>query len=380
MQKKLIALAIAGLAAAPAFAQSNVTVYGYMDMAMVNRSGNDGGVQGVKSTTALNSGVSAGNRIGFKGTEALGNGTSALFQHELQIFSDVGNLSGGNNGVSATGAGNNGQVGVRNSYVGLTGNWGTAVAGHLDGARYGVALKYDAFSGGTVAQGVSIQTHASRADNAIAYISPTWSGFSFIAAYTTNLVGQEGAGNVGDARLWAIQPNYTNGPLALTFNYESLKVKEAAFGNKADVEIVAMGGSYDFNIVKIMGYYENVKRDDPAWALANSVSLADQRAYTLGATIPVGANGLVRMNYSKLDDKTTRNGDCNKFGIGYKHSLSKRTFVYTDYARINNDNVNSKCTIATSASTNSVDNYGNATPGAGGLGVNGFDIGLAHSF
>ena len=31
MQKKLIALAVAGLAAAPAFAQTNVTIYGIAD-------------------------------------------------------------------------------------------------------------------------------------------------------------------------------------------------------------------------------------------------------------------------------------------------------------------------------------------------------------
>ena len=34
MQKKLIALAIAGLVSAPAFAQSNVTIYGVADAYM----------------------------------------------------------------------------------------------------------------------------------------------------------------------------------------------------------------------------------------------------------------------------------------------------------------------------------------------------------
>jgi len=367
MQKKLIALAIAGLAAAPAFAQSNVTIYGYMDMALVNQSGSDGGINVKSSKTSLNSGVSAGNRLGFKGVEPLGNGTSALFQHEIQLFSDTGNLTN-----SGTGAGGN--FGTRNSYVGLTGGWGTAVAGHVDGARFGVACKYDAFACGTVGQGVSIQKHASRADNAIAYISPTWSGFSFIAAYTTNLIGQEagtsanGAGNTGDGRLWAIQPNYTNGPLSLTANFEHLDVKDAATDN-GDVSIAVFAGSYDFQVVKVMGYYENVHTDGTrAW---------DQRAYTLGATIPVGANGVIRMNYSKLDDKTVANADCNKFGIGYKHSLSKRTFVYTDYGRVNNNN-GATCTIATSGSSGSLDNGG--AGGAAGFGTKGFDLGLAHSF
>ena len=37
MQKKIIALAVAGLVSGAAFAQSNVTVYGIIDMAYVYR-------------------------------------------------------------------------------------------------------------------------------------------------------------------------------------------------------------------------------------------------------------------------------------------------------------------------------------------------------
>ena len=47
MQKKLIALAIAGLASSAA-ADSNVTIYGLMDFGYVRTSGNDGGVTGAK--------------------------------------------------------------------------------------------------------------------------------------------------------------------------------------------------------------------------------------------------------------------------------------------------------------------------------------------
>ena len=38
MQKKIIALAVAGLASSAAFAQTNVTVYGTVDMAYVHQS------------------------------------------------------------------------------------------------------------------------------------------------------------------------------------------------------------------------------------------------------------------------------------------------------------------------------------------------------
>ena len=41
MQKKIIALAVAGLVSGAAFAQSNVTVYGIVDVGVYGFSGND---------------------------------------------------------------------------------------------------------------------------------------------------------------------------------------------------------------------------------------------------------------------------------------------------------------------------------------------------
>jgi predicted porin len=78
MQKKIIALAVAGLVSGAAFAQSNVTVYG---------------IRKAKSTD----GGQDGSRVGFKGTEDLGNGLSAFFQlgaafpsgHRLQCLKAV---------------------------------------------------------------------------------------------------------------------------------------------------------------------------------------------------------------------------------------------------------------------------------------------------
>ena len=120
MQKKLIALAVAGLVAAPAFAQSNVTIYGRADYGMVTRSGTpDGfGSADLNGKTEFASGVQAGSRLGFKGAEDLGNGLKAIFEIEYGLKMDEGT-------TSSTVWGN------RHSYVGLTGNFGTVVGGRL---------------------------------------------------------------------------------------------------------------------------------------------------------------------------------------------------------------------------------------------------------
>src|SRR5471032_1507488 len=75
MNKTMLALTLSALAGTAA-AQSNVTVYGIVDMAVVRESG---GVGAAASSTKLTSGVESGSRLGFKGAEDLGNGLSAIF-------------------------------------------------------------------------------------------------------------------------------------------------------------------------------------------------------------------------------------------------------------------------------------------------------------
>ena len=116
MQKKIIALAVAALASSAAFAQSNVTVYGIADVgqAFVKSSGAANGVnQGTVGRLDSNS-----SYLGFKGVEDLGNGLKALFQFETGFAADKGFWSS-----TATSG--------RDSYVGLTSNFGTVLAGNL---------------------------------------------------------------------------------------------------------------------------------------------------------------------------------------------------------------------------------------------------------
>ena len=93
MQKKLIALAVAGLASTGAFAQANVTVYGVADATFdVVRASNVKDGYDLGNTTRVSSNSSY---IGFKGAEALGNGLTAVFQVESGVdFAAGGNPYG----------------------------------------------------------------------------------------------------------------------------------------------------------------------------------------------------------------------------------------------------------------------------------------------
>src|SRR5574343_219704 len=129
MQKKVIALAVAALASSAAFAQTNVTIYGVVDVqqAWVKSSGAvDGNNQ--KTVCRLDS---HGNYIGFKGVEDLGNGLKAVFQYETEFYADAGG----------------GLTGNRDSFVGLTGGFGTVVAGRLTHPLRAMGAKVDLLPG-----------------------------------------------------------------------------------------------------------------------------------------------------------------------------------------------------------------------------------------
>ncbi|MDE2585773.1 MAG: porin, partial [Betaproteobacteria bacterium] len=98
MQKKIIALAVAGLASTAAFADTNVQIYGILDMGIghsqnsYNQSSlSPGGSSPIANaadkyantgvTGMFNGGMSA-SRIGLKGSEDLGNGLKAVFKLE----------------------------------------------------------------------------------------------------------------------------------------------------------------------------------------------------------------------------------------------------------------------------------------------------------
>src|SRR5574343_110802 len=287
MQKKIIALAIAGLASTAAFAQSNVTIYGRMDLGGVYRDGNSGGVNGVEGKYEIASGVGSGSRIGFKGVEDLGNGLKAVFQSEFGIAIDQ--VSG-----SSTANWTN-----RNSYVGLTGDFGTVVAGRLDGVRYGVFNTYDPFAGGTIGNFTQMTIQVDRADNAIAYISPNFNGFGLLLAYSSNVTSNEPKANDGAAQLHTIMGTYDNGPISARLDYE-----EIVDGINPKTWVATLGGSYDFGTVKVSALIDQIKTGDTF----------KEQAWLIGAKAPVGKFTLKAM-IGGVKDKVNDDANSLKWAL-----------------------------------------------------------------
>ncbi len=177
MNKKLLAVAIAGVLAAPlAQAQTaNVTLYGRLNLnsQVIINAKQDTGVK--QNLYQVNSNSS---RLGVRGTESLGGGLNAIFQAEERF--DASNAGA----VSLAG----------DSFVGLQGAWGTGKIGYFltpyddVGAVFGSVptlitgiLGSQSLWSNSGYVGNSIDTGAfdDRAANSLRYDSPNIAGFTF---------------------------------------------------------------------------------------------------------------------------------------------------------------------------------------------------------
>jgi len=331
MQKKIIALAVAGLASTAAFAQSNVQIYGVVDVGYTRAASSD--TSTFKTRNALASGIQNGSRIGFRGTEDLGNGLKASFVLEYGITAD-------------TGAGLAGPA--RQSFLALSNAYGTVAAGRQYTPQYGLVSKVDPFGTGTAGDvtygrgvygmGAAAAPTTIRLNNLVAYVSPSFSGFNVIAGYTADGLGDEdntlkGAKST-DAEIWAINPNYSNGPLFVGLNYHRVKIDALNYTDR----VWDLGASYDFGVVKLAGVYGQINNEGLGGATVDSKA----KQWMVGATVPVGAAGNVLVSYSrnKIDsDIAAADGaKASKWALGYTHALSKRTNLYAVYAKISTNN------------------------------------------
>lgn len=354
MQKKIIALAVAGLMSGAAFAQSNVTVYGVVDAYYGNGSGKAAAGGTKDSFSGINGGGLSGSRLGFRGMEDLGGGMKAVFVLEAGTLDNTANAT---TNAATQSTSTNGIDGWRQAYVGLNGGFGTVVAGRLQNAGYDFAVKYDAHGASIFSPVGQLQDNAGlsisardalgRLDNAVAYISPSFGGvtvkFNYAfgeqvkGAVQRDTAGANSATDVAKAQTaLALAADYDNGPLSVGFVYHDLNHVGATFvnGNRTDQSEWAVGAKYNFGMVTPFVSYQRAK---------NEVSNGTWDKYSLwnlGARVNVGAAGSVGIAYGRIKDKDevgTAGLKATSWGLDYQHALSKRTTAYVGYSKISND-------------------------------------------
>ncbi|AKU20898.1 porin [Massilia sp. NR 4-1] len=291
------------LAAGGAGAQTNITVYGSMDLGIVHESG------GPKAAGwTVQSGVEAGSRLGFKGTENLGGGLQALFVLESGIAGDTG---GSRPGGLAFG---------RQTLVGLSGGFGTVKLGRQFNLLTYALMDVDPFGGGHEGAYSNIMFSDFRTSNGIYYTTPTMQGFKASLTYAPG----ETPGNSKAKRETGLALEYQRGPLFAVFAHRTLEDATGSSRNKVSFA----GATYQVGAFKgALGYAVN---KDPAMAM-------DSRDLIVGATCEHGPSTYL-VSWIRHNDRSGLDQDANQAAIGYTFALSKRTDLYSSYSRINNKN------------------------------------------
>lgn len=295
MKKSILALAVLGAFAGAASAQSSVTIYGKLDLAL-------GKAAGSADKALLDN---AGSRLGFRGVEDLGGGLKATFGMEHRFSPQTGAAAANYwNGYS---------------HVGLMGNFGHVRIGRdYTPAFLMIQNQIDPFGGDTVANLRDVGMRVGgitkvRNSNMVEY-HVGMSGFNFGAQIAEATANPVSATSAGVKRPWSVAANYAAGPLFLGAGIEN--------GSGVNDNHWSIGARYNFGFATASAGYSK----------GTTNANADAKGFLLGVSAPVGA-GAIRAGYAQ--NKTGSAEASKKASIGYRHDLSKRTYLFADLARVN---------------------------------------------
>jgi predicted porin len=362
--------------AAPAWAQSSVTLYGIIDESIAYQSSQAalGANAGGRSNVKVLTGVWAGSRFGLKGSEDLGGGTRAIFTLE----------SGFN---PATGAQQfAGAMFGRQSWVGLSNPaFGSLTAGRQYTSYYSLLSTYSPTTWLTGSFGahpgdLDQMDTLYRANNSLVYTSPKLFGLTVSGSYS--LGGVPGSINRGSTWSGAVQ--YVNGPFGIAAGITRINnstLGGGAFGadststagGQQGVSAVtngyqsaqaqqraAVGAGYRFSAAwDVTVTYSNVQYVPGINSLYHDLAILN----TAGAVVHWKATPAIDLAGGYSYTRATRaNGitsaaQYHQFNLSEYYSLSKRTGVYALQAF---QRANGK-TLGTAGGTSIID----ATPSIG---------------
>ena len=353
MKKSLVVMVIASAAALPPAAQAeigNVRLYGSLNLDFELVSGK----QANGTNPTVNRVSSNSSRLGVRGSEYLGRGQVAIFQIESSINGDT----------------NAGNLGGRETFVGLQGDWGTLKLGNfltpyddiLPIFGNAPTLTTSILSTAAIwAQGPLSKVQGgfdARLGNSIRYETPPLGGFTGELQYSTrDSSGNADSANNGDhlselrhANVVSIGGFYSKGPIDFGVAYErNNKIRAERFNDDA----LSIASAYDFGFAspgvapRVGVVYERLRYD----TITSELKRGDLKRdfWGISATVPAGGGSIYAFwgragNGKGSADEGTAIGGLTKgadsaseqWELSYSYSLSLRTLLYAGYVKLNN--------------------------------------------
>ncbi len=304
-----IAGAIASLVAASvAHAETNVTIYGVADVYVAFQKGD-------KSETKVDSGGLSGSRLGFSASQDIGNGMKVLGKFEAGVAADSGDSTQG------------GKTWGRQTWVGLSGNFGTVTAGRQYTPTF-VALDnddpFETGAGSAISSEIVSIVGGSRANNSIAWELPKFGPVTVNLMYAA---GESGSGSSSNNAFFAGGLRYSQGPLGLGL---TVGRKNRADDTGVAATSVLLAGTYDFGAASVHAGVQSVRN------LTRAAATEDNRTeFFAGVHVPVG-DDKIWAGVGAGKTKNVDNSRATQVSLGYLHSLYKNTTLYGVATTIHN--------------------------------------------
>jgi len=434
MQKKLMAVAVAGALAAPvAMAQSNVTISGRMSIGVDSYSA-QGATTAGGGLVSRNRVWDNGSRLIIQGNEDLGNGLKAVFYTETGFNADNG-LSTANNGGASTQVGN---IGSRIAYAGVEGGFGKLTFGRqhvfwtngiVDQSQTNYVQAGTPFQTGSFGSGMGVGI--TRQPNTVQYASPNFGGFEAIVSWSPNVQESVQTTSVGVAasaadakgRLWGLTAQWTGGPFQAAYDWVENRGNGQMLAAVAGVSAagtvtgtttghkVRAGWSYQPGaVLGLIWTRSEIKNGGAGQTVgyiaatsglgvnAGSGTTLKQSAWTLNWEHLMG-NMRYMAQFSKAGNirgcesqaTITINGvagvsacdntSAKSYMLGVQYLLSKRTSVHVVYNQINNSgNYFADYTSGNNSSFSSAGATTGTVSGMAGADPKMFGVGLQHNF
>ncbi|MBA1363873.1 porin [Burkholderia gladioli] len=300
--RQLALAALCGGAAAPAFAQGSVTLYGVIDTSIELTNPGSGWVP------RLDSGAYRGSRIGLRGAEPIGGGTRILFDLESGFGSNDGTLSTA------------GTLFNRQAWVGLGAPWGEIRVGRQYSPIY-IPFKgqIDAFGAGTIASGLNnLSKITPYESNAITYLSPDFHGFSSTLMVSMRDPSAGGANGLGGTIATFA---YRRGPFRIAFAHQQTNDSGALRSNL---------GGVSYTLGRVTGFV----------SVFNGDGGGTPRYHDDGAAVSLryAATSRLRamLGYAYLRDRSGASNDADQFSAMGEYDLSRRLLLYASAGWLRN--------------------------------------------
>ncbi len=313
MKKNVIALAVAAAMAAPLAAQAEVTVSGGLQAELTSITASDalktaGVVEGLALHDAQEGGVRGSGNWGFialNASEDLGGGLKAVAKYAFNVDVD---------GKAPA---------QRDSYVGLSGGFGTVLAGTMNTPYKSSTVKWDPFlttSGQARGNFGASGLHNGYAGNVVAYANK-FGPATFVAGVALDET-PDGAGGMNGDHTTTASINAPVGPVEVAVAY----LNSAA----ASASATKVGVKWSSGAIGVNGQFENLEA-------GVSDSGNDETFILVNATYAMGAN-ILAASYGTNTDKAA-GGDItnNHLSIGVVHAFSKSTTGHLAYTSIDAD-------------------------------------------